>query len=119
MQKDHLLACEQAFSQATIALNICTPPLLGWGPMEFFMGKFKKLEDLFWGRVKVLEFFGGVGASGLRSSRPKVILPKVMWLENSYVARNADFCRRNFIMFNNIQTSLLYTLIGPVSSHQT
>ena len=86
--------------------------------MEFFMGKFKKLEDLFWGRVKALEFFGGVGASGLRSSRPTVILPKVMWLEKSYVARNADFCRRNFIMFNNIQTSLLYTLIGPVSSHQ-
>ena len=55
------------------------------------------------------------GAIGLRSNRPRVILPKVMWPENSYVAQNIFSSHPkcwflspawNVIMFNNIQTSL-------------
>ena len=35
-----------------IKYGIRTPPPLGWGPVEFFWGKFKQLEDFLWDRVK-------------------------------------------------------------------
>ena len=60
MQKTHCISLQASLLAGyyCIKYGIRTPPPLRWGPVEFFWGKFKQLEDFLWGRVKIVEFFG-------------------------------------------------------------